>query len=205
MNMMMGVSFIQDWLISHQKVPRRLILIAGGSCSGKSYLSESISQWDSTQGKVSILLLDDYFRNITDPRLPHTESGYPLFDSPASYWSQEFVAHTQQLMEGKEVLCPIYERQLNQRAPDSKRSVAPAAILIAEGLFTIKLLKEVFPDSLAIYMEASSQRRLMRRIQRDRNWVAVAKIKQAFWEVIEPAQQVYVENQRHQADLIIET
>jgi uridine kinase len=192
--------FIDSWI---SKTPQKpcLINVAGGTCSGKSYFCHILQQY-LKQGSV-ILSLDDYFRDITDPYLPRDFDHHPIFDEPNSYHTEEIIEAVELLIREVPILVPVYSIETNLRTQSSK-VVNPAPIIIIDGLFAIRTLHKQMPN-LNVYLETEEELCLQRRIERDatRFGISPQAIRRHYETRIKPRQIMYVEPQRHLADLII--
>lgn len=185
-----------------------VVAVAGGSCSGKSYfcekLVETLTEFNISQTK---LILDDYFRDISDPQLPVGGGGLPLFDSPDSYQETEIKEHLLALVSGKTVECPVYDLTRNKRSYKKTVSKNPSEVIIVDGLFAIDIVRSINVPSRYVFLDTSGLLRLKRRINRDvgRFNISPDIITDVFWNQIEPAHQEFVEPQKQFADLIIKT
>lgn len=187
---------------------RSLVLVAGGSCAGKTYLSDKLKILLERIGPSVVLVpLDRFFRDLDDASLPKDAQGRKLFDLPASYHVDEYMAAVGNLVRGEPVHLPCYDLEASKRIEGSGDPVGPARVVVAEGLFAIYLLAELFPESIKVYVEASEQVRLSRRILRDsaRFGVSEEKIKSNYYQKVAPCHNRFVEPQKMLADFVIES
>ncbi len=203
MNNFLVLEQIKQWLSNQKQFPC-LIAIAGPTCAGKSYFSRQLHDILTTESVI--VCLDSYFRNIGEPFLPKTVDNIPIFDEPNSFHESEFVDAIQQLLLGNTVQLPIYDLANNYRTL-STSTLNSAPIIIAEGLFTINFLQYLKQPSLYIYVEADAQTCLTRRIKRDTKLIGISEstIRRHFEQQIIPRQHLYLEPQRHLANLIVNT
>jgi len=202
-------------MISIRSEPIVLVAIAGGSCSGKSYFMRCFSNHLTEQGNShSLLRLDDYFKDIDDPTLPRDDKRRVIFDSPNSYRHELFLRHLRELARGKSVDCPVYDLANNRVVLAESKKVLPQRIILAEGLHAIRFVELIKKDrhrfygvySIAVFIDASTETRLARRIERDKKLFNVAKelVENYFFSKVEPAHQEFIEPQRNLANLIVE-
>ncbi|MBM3210686.1 uridine kinase [Candidatus Poribacteria bacterium] len=168
-----------------------VIGIAGGSCSGKNYISNILAK--TFNGKI--LSIDDYYRGIEYVKDEN-------FDSPDALELGLLKEHIIQLRKGQDIEKPVYDFKLQARG--GYEVFKPADIMIVEGLFALyDMLYEVI--DLRIFVEADTKTRLDRRLDRDvreRGRTIESVIKQ-FEETVEPMHKKYVEPCKEKADYII--
>jgi uridine kinase len=184
--------------------PYFLIAIAGGTCSGKTFFTNRLVSYFHPS-KVTVIVLDNYFKDKDDPTLPRDEKGRLLFDTPNSYHHQDFTRDVQTLLSGYPVYQPAYNLSDNHRTSDKGELSVPKPIIVAEGLFVISYLIHLKP--LSIYMEASSEIRCKRRIVRDSAMLGIPPdiIEQIFFSRFQPLHDQFVNPQSVLAQIIIKT
>lgn len=180
------------------------IAVSGGTCAGKSTFANALKEFFG-KSDVSIIRLDDYFKDFSDPTLPHGFLGYPQFDVPDAYHLDEIGKDLARLDAGQTVVCPVYDIASNRRISAKGAKIYPRRILVVEGLFTFQIASLYSP--LKIYVEASDTIRLLRRIDRDTSQFGIpeGEVNQAFFERFLPLHQQFVQPQRGIADIIVET
>lgn len=188
-------------LTDANKSKQLLVVVAGGTCSGKSYFSDKLNL-ELLQSEV--IRLDNYFRDIDDPDLPRNEINHKLFDHPDSYHLEEFVDDIRRLMSNRSVSCPVYNIVTNLRT-EKTLTLLPKAVIIADGLFTIRFLKSKFPNCFCVYTDASQETILQRRIKRDtvRYQIDEATVRFNFYDKVWPYTQKYIATQEPDADLVL--
>lgn len=180
-----------------------LVAIAGGSCSGKSYLTAKLQE---LQGSEAIsVCLDDFFKDEDDPTLPYDDQGRLIFDLPDSYHQAEFQEIIRGLLRGEPVVLPCYEKGPNRRNLERSRLIQPAPIVMAEGLFALSFLADFTVPQLRIFLDADLEMCLERRIARDTIafGVSAGRVRDIFTAKVLPYYQDYVLPQRRLADLVI--
>ena len=183
------------------------MVIAGGSCSGKSLLALIIEEELKKKGiGVSTLGLDDYYKNNDHPEFPYDSSGRLIFDLPASYLFEEFRRDIETLLSGSNAKSPIYDKKNHQRAINCRRLSKANQVIIAEGLFAIEALSGVsHKNILIIFVEADDNIRTGRRLKRDTGHLhfTEADTLQFIKERVEPYYENYVKPQMAKAGIII--
>ena len=140
----------------------RVIGIAGGSGSGKSWLAAHLAQ--KLGQRATLLAQDWYYKDRTGVS---AEAAKKLnFDHPNAIESKLFVRHLAALRRGEAVDAPLYNYATHVRDAVTRR-VEPAPLLIVEGLFVLHdpRAAELFDDS--VFVDVPADVRLARRIRRD--------------------------------------
>ena len=184
-----------------------LIAIAGGTCSGKTYLGECLSRRPLEGGWLSttVIPLDAYFKNIDDDSLPKNEHGHLLFDLPDSYRQVKYLRDVLSLLRGKSIYLPNYDIESNRILSDNGTLLRPNPIIIAEGLFAIKILNNCWPNLIRVYVEVSIELMLSRKITRDTALLGVTRemVERVFCNNVLPYHKEFVVPQRDLADIIV--
>ncbi len=183
-----------------------LVLIAGGSCSGKSYFAQKLKEKLEKRGlSVSLAPLDLYFRDIDDSLMPRNEEGRRLFDTPRAYEEEKFVKDVGKLLADVNVNLPNYNMETNKIILSPGKLVLAGQLVIAEGLFAITFLATAYPGSLKVYIKAEEPVRLKRRVARDTAIYRVSRETAVinFNKKVLPCHASFVEPQRDNADYVI--
>lgn len=182
-----------------------LVLVAGGSCSGKGYFSDKLEKLSMRFGtSVSIVNMDSCFRDIDDPVLPYCGTT-PIFDVPDSYHLDEIRQHVMNLIFGKDIRYPEYDVWNNRRKKDKFNLIRSSELIIVDGLFAISELADLeYCRAIKIFVEADESIRMKRRIDRDEKYgVSRDLVKSVFLDRIAPLHMIYVEPQKSVADIVI--
>jgi uridine kinase len=140
-----------------------IVGITGGSASGKTSFLHAISQlFDQTQ--VCILSQDNYYKPATQQ--PLDANGNPNFDLPECLELDAFHDDILLLKSGQGIRRREYRFQHEQQMGDWLY-VAPAPILIIEGLFIFYRQDIASHFDLGIFIETDEQLQLERRLKRD--------------------------------------
>ena len=201
-----GLHIIVDKIVERKPEDVIVVAVAGGSCSGKSYLCERLCEILKSLGiPQTRFVLDDYFRDIDDSLLPVGGNGEPLFDTPKSYRESEIEEHLIALIAGKPINSPVYDLERNIRVDGRTINKNPEKVIIVDGLFAIRVVRNINVLRFCVFVEASSSIRLERRIRRDMKKFNIDSeiIIRVFWDLIEPAHLKYIQPQKIHADLVI--
>lgn len=178
-----------------------IIGIAGGSCSGKSTLAQSLVSLFSDRKTVRVQQ-DAYYKDQS--RYPEEERGKINYDSPAVIDINLLVCHLSQLIDGQPVEKPIYDFVTHTREKDCD-IVYPAEIIIVEGtlVFTDEKLCNLM--DFKIFLDIPADVRLARRILRDteeRGRTAESVMKQWF-DSVKTMYEKHVAPSKRYADIVL--
>ena len=179
-----------------------LIGISGGSASGKSTVARIFLNKIGHEDSVH-LSLDSYYRDISYHNCPEAEIN---FDSPESIELELLKEHLILLKKGKQVDCPVYDFTTHTRQQVTK-TVLPKKYIIVEGLFLFNQLNLGNLFDLKLFVTASDDIRLIRRIRRDiaeRGRTLDSVINQ-YINTVRPMHSKYTEPNRDLADEVIDT
>ena len=140
----------------------RVIGIAGGSGSGKSWLAAHLAR--GLGRRATLLAQDWYYKDRTG--VSRAAAKKLNFDHPNAIESKLFLRHLSALCRGEAVETPLYDYATHVRRTETRR-VEPAPVLIVEGLFVLHdpRVAEQFDDS--VFVDVPADVRLIRRIRRD--------------------------------------
>ncbi len=179
----------------------KVILIGGGSASGKTYTLNKVLE-KIPSDRVCHISLDDYYKDFSI--LPFEERAKINFDHPKSFDWKLINQQLRDLKNGKAIEKPIYDFTIHGRKPETEL-VEPKELIIIEGIMALvnKDLREL--GDLSVYISASRERRLVRRIERDmkeRGRTYESIIEQYFATVLPMYEEIIAPSQYY-ADLII--
>lgn len=106
-------------------------MLAGPSGSGKSHLAARLG-W-------SVLRLDDFYRDLDDPRLPRSTLGIADWDDSASWNADAAVDAIRALCETGATEVPVYD--IAQSRVVGTHRVTTDGPFIAEGLFAPEIVQ----------------------------------------------------------------
>ena len=179
----------------------KVILIGGGSASGKTYVLNKVLE-KLPKDKVAHISIDDYYKDFSV--LPFEERAKINFDHPKAFDWKLMNAQLSDLKNGKTIEKPIYDFTIHGRSKKTEM-VEPKEIIIIEGIMALvnKDLREL--GDLSVFISASRERRLVRRIERDmreRGRTYESIIEQYFSTVLPMYEEIIAPSQYY-ADLII--
>ncbi|MBU1089278.1 AAA family ATPase [Patescibacteria group bacterium] len=139
----------------------RIVVITGGSGSGKTLLANFIAE-KIYGGDCEVISHDMYYldKDNFDPE-------YRVdYDAPQSLDNSLLAAHLVALKNGEGVDTPIYDFQSKDRLEKTLR-VEPKKIVIVEGILTLAVPEIRRLADLSIFIHVDDDIRLSRRIIRD--------------------------------------
>lgn len=144
-------------------LPQRPLILGVGGCSGSG--KTTLARELTTQLSATLLPLDFYY--ICLSHLPPDERALQNFDHPDSLEHKLLAHHIEELAEGRSIKRPIYDFTTHTRVPNRTETIAPAPVLIVEGILALHYphLRNLYDFS--IYVNAPNEICLNRRIYRD--------------------------------------
>ncbi|WP_346536589.1 ATP-binding protein [Micromonospora sp. DPT] len=111
----------------------RVVLLAGPSGSGKSYIAHRTG--------LPVLCLDDFYKDGDDPTLPR-QNGQVDWDSPDSWDAGTAVDTIARLAEEGKAEVPVYAIGADRRVATRPFEVAGSPLFVAEGIFAAEIVEE---------------------------------------------------------------
>ncbi|MCD5380775.1 CYTH domain-containing protein [Candidatus Gracilibacteria bacterium] len=175
-----------------------IILIAGGSASGKTSLiaKRIIAKYK----KESVLLsMDNYYIGAE-----FVKKNKLTFDEPHALDLPLFFKHLKELKSGKDIHSPVYNFKTGERT-DKYTKISAKKIIVVEGLFALHESIVKLGD-YKIFVDLGTHGRILRRIFRDvdRTGDKAGEILNYFSKVVEPKNTEHIEPTKKNADIIIE-
>ena len=179
----------------------KIVLIGGGSASGKTYVLNKVLE-QIPEDKIAHISLDDYYKDFS--HLPFEERCKINWDHPKSFDWKLMVGQINDLKNGKAIEKPIYDFTIHGRSGKTE-IVEPKELIIIEGIMALvnKDLRAL--GDLKVYINASRERILVRRIERDqreRGRTYESIIEQYFSTVLPMYEEIIAPSQYY-ADIII--
>ena len=175
-----------------------MIGVAGPSCSGKSEVSRRLARIL----RAPTLILDHYYRDLKD--ISFAERVKTNFDAPGSIDSELVIDHIRALNENCVIEQPTYDFALHTRAPQTEM-IVPAPFILVEGLFALYWPEVRDALNLRVYIDATHDICLTRRIFRDvrERGRTEESVRHQYAETVEPMCEKYVAPGREFANLVL--
>ena len=142
-----------------------LILVAGGSASGKSTV---VSEIVSKAGLEDVLIIrhDDYYKDQSN--IPFEKRLDINYDHPDSLDSDLLQQHLYHLLNGQSIEKPLYDFVSYTRKIETE-VVSPKKVMIVEGILILNDTNIRKLSHLNVYVELDDDTRFIRRMMRDLN------------------------------------
>jgi uridine kinase len=138
-----------------------LILISGGSCSGKTTLAKLLKK--EYGSKAVLISTDNFYKGIGNM---HKRDGKMNFDHPDAIDFESLYDSAVLLLAGKSCQIPQYDFATHSRL-DENITVEPADIIIIEGIFALYCEKLRKIAGLKVFVDCDKDDMIRRRIIRD--------------------------------------
>jgi uridine kinase len=177
-----------------------LIGVAGGTCSGKTTVSERLAALAGEQ-HLALIKLDSYYVDRTHQAFEErTQANY---DHPDAFDWQLLNDHLAALAAGAPAPVPIYDYAMHNRSGEV-RMVQPARIVVVEGILVLyePTLRNRF--DLKVYIDTDADLRLIRRLQRDvaERGRTPDSIVNQYLTTVRPSHEQFIEPSKRHADVI---
>ena len=178
----------------------KLILVGGGSASGKTYILSRVVELVGKEN-VTHITLDDYYLKFD---MPLEERRKINFDHPKAFDWHLIESQLTALKNGETIEKPVYDFTISNRT-DKTETVVPKKIIIVEGIMALVNKKIRALSDLNIFIDATREQRLVRRIERDqkergRTFDYIVK---QYFETVLPMHEEIIEPSKYYADLIV--
>ena len=177
----------------------KLILIGGGTASGKTTMARKISEFFDD---VLIISIDNYYNSNWG--IPMEERVKINYDHPNSIEWPLFKKHLHDLIDGRSIEMPQYDFTRHERMRESVH-VDPSNIIIIDGIFALYDEEIRNMADIKIYVDTPSDIRFIRRLIRDINerGRAMESVINQYMTTVRPMHIAFVEPTKKFADIII--
>ncbi len=177
-----------------------LIGVAGGTCSGKTTVSERLADLAGVE-RLALIKLDSYYVSLS--HLPIEERAKFNYDHPNAFDWPLLNEHLDMLANGQAAPVPIYDFTIYDRTT-AVCMLPPARIVVVEGILVLYEpdLRERF--DLKLYIDTDADLRFIRRLQRDvaeRGRTPDSIIAQ-YLDSVRPSHEQFIEPSKRYADVI---
>ena len=174
--------------------------IAGGSGSGKTTLANRLA--DHFGDRLSLLRHDDYYKSQSNLTLE--ERTTLNFDHPDAFDTALLVQHIDELRQGKDIACPIYNYALHDRSSET-RSIKANEVIVVEGILLFENADLRNRLDIKIFVDTHADVRIIRRIKRDvsERGRDLDSIISQYFATVKPMHDAFVEPSKRYADIIV--
>jgi uridine kinase len=178
-----------------------LILVAGGSASGKSTV---VSEIVNKAGLEDVLIIrhDDYYKDQSD--IAFEKRLDVNYDHPDALDSDLLQVHLSQLLMGQSIEKPLYDFVSYTRKKETE-VVSPKKVIIVEGILILSDPRIRKLSNLNVYVELDDDTRFIRRMMRDLNerGRSIESIVSHYQNTVKPMFYKYVKPSKRHAHVII--
>ncbi len=178
----------------------KIILIGGGSGSGKTYVLSRVIELLGSENLTHISI-DDYYKKLD---MPFEERRKVNFDHPKAFDWPLLQDHLEKLKNDKTIEKPIYDFTISNRT-DKTISIIPKKLVIVEGIMALVNKKVRDLSDLNVFIDATRENRLVRRIERDQKERARSyeSIINQYFSTVLPMYEEIIGPSKYYADIII--
>jgi uridine kinase len=175
--------------------------ICGGSCSGKTSVARALLE--RLEHSAARLCFDSYYRPLG--HMSKARRDRQNFDHPDSLDHELFIEQLDALAGGRAVWEPVYDFANHDRLERSRR-VEPAPVVLVDGILLMAWPEIVGRLDLSIFVDASEEMRLSRRIVRDvrERGRDEESVRRQFAETVAPMHARYVQPASAIADRVVD-
>lgn len=178
-----------------------LILIAGGTASGKTTVVEQITK--KLPKDVSVICMDNYYKQRDD--LPFEKRKKINYDHPDALDLDLLKQHIRALLDNRSIDCPVYNFAEHNRDKSKTLLIHPAKVIIIEGI--LALYDQAIRDlaDIQIFVESDADVRFIRRLKRDmeERGRSLDNVIEQYLTTVKPMFEAYVVPTKRFADIII--
>ena len=178
-----------------------IIGIAGGSGSGKSTVTRKVIEAAGTE-HTAVIVQDNYYLDQSD--LTFEQRVRTNYDHPHAFDWPLMIAQIDDLRNGLPIKMPLYDFTSHTRSDQMER-VAPAKVIVVEGLFALydKTLRDMM--SMKIYVDTDPDVRFIRRLTRDINerGRTMESVIEQYKSTVRPMHNQFIEPTKRFSDVIL--
>lgn len=179
----------------------KVILIAGGSGSGKSTISNSIANSIDSEN-VAFISMDSYYFPLS--HLTLEERKMFNFDHPKAVDIVKLISDIKDLEAGKSIDVPVYNFEKHDR--DEKTiKIKATQVLIVDGILALHFKELRDLADIKLYIQTEGDIRFIRRLSRDitERGRKMDDVITQYLLTVKPMHQAFVKPSIQHADIII--
>ncbi|QHX35895.1 uridine kinase [Spiroplasma sp. TIUS-1] len=179
----------------------KVILIAGGSGSGKSTISNSIANSIDSEN-VAFISMDSYYLPLS--HLTLEERKIFNFDHPKAVDIIKLISDIKDLENGKSIDVPVYNFENHDRDKMTIK-IKPTKVLIVDGILALHFKELRDLADIKLYIQTEGDIRFIRRLSRDisERGRQMDDVITQYLLTVKPMHQTFVKPSIQHADIII--
>ena len=178
-----------------------LILVAGGTASGKTTVVREITSYFNSND-ISVVLMDNYYKRRDDISLEERKK--INYDHPNSFDLDLLKADLKALLDGNTIHSPSYDFTVHNRSNETI-TIRPSKVIILEGILSMYDIDIRNLADIKIFVESEADIRFIRRLKRDmkERGRSLDDVVSQYLTTVKPMHDLYVEPCKRFADIII--
>ncbi|AUM62626.1 uridine kinase [Spiroplasma monobiae] len=179
-----------------------IIIIAGGSASGKTTVAHTIANEIFVNKPVTHLSMDSYYKDFSD--LTFEEKQLLNFDHPSSLDIELLCKHLDDLKDFKSIQVPVYDFKTHSQKGEYI-TVEPSNVVILDGILSLHVEEIRKRGDIKLFIRTDDDIRFIRRLMRDVNdrGRKLDDVVNQYLNTVKPMYKFFVEPSIDHADLII--
>ena len=178
-----------------------LIGISGGTCSGKTYLANSLVKHFG-ENLIGIIKVDSYYHDLSHLGMKKREKNN--FDHPNSFDFKLLHSDLSKFINNKIINIPVYSYKTHTRKKETKK-IESNKIIIIEGIYSLYDKDITDLMDLKVFLDKPNSLRKKIRLKRDIKQRARTNesIKLQYSKTVQPMYLKYINKTKKVADIII--
>lgn len=178
-----------------------VIGIAGGSCSGKTTVTNAI--YDVFRNHSVVVIEQDYYYK-DQSHMTFEERLQTNYDHPLAFDTDLLIEHVNKLINRQPIQKPVYNYVEHTRSKEII-DVEPKDVIIIEGILVLEdeRLRDLM--DIKLFVDTDSDLRIIRRIQRDiqERGRTIESVIEQYTSAVRPMHNMFIEPTKRYADVII--
>jgi len=178
-----------------------LIVVAGGTASGKTTVVEKIHERLKSKD-VQVIRFDDYYKDLSN--LPFEDRTKVNFDHPDSLDNDLMYEQLKDLINGKVIQKPLYDFKTHTRKEETE-TIKPSKVIIVEGILSLYDQRVRDLANIKIFVESDDDIRFIRRLRRDmtERGRSLDSVINQYLSTVKPMYYEFIKPTKRYADIII--
>lgn len=180
----------------------KIILIGGGSASGKTYIVTRVLKKLNNEN-ITHISMDDYYKDLSN--LSDEERKKVNFDHPKSLDWKLMVQQLKDLKAGKSIDKPKYNFVIHNREKETEK-VESNKIILVEGIMALVNADLRKISDRRVFISCIRERRFLRRLIRDHEerGRSYESIIEQYFATVQPMFEEIIQPSKNYADVVLE-